>query len=236
MSNSESLTVGNEGSLDGGLNGDYDLHVGSVLREAWSKLDGAKFPLLAATISYGLILAGLGIIINIALVALGEQENTWVEAVGHSVPGFLCLPLAAGIWAMGLRQSCGADVPFKTLFAYFHLLLPILGMMILFYVFVLVGFALLVIPGVYLLISYIFALPLILDKGLGPFEALETSRKALHSHWFQALGIFLSLMLLNLMGGALAGIGLIWTVPLSILTQSVMYRRVFGVESRTLSG
>lgn len=35
----------------------------------------------------------------------------------------------------------------------------------------------LVLPGIYLAVSYQLSLPLVADKGLGPWEAMETSRK-----------------------------------------------------------
>lgn len=42
------------------------------------------------------------------------------------------------------------------------------------------GFMLFIIPGLYLLLGYFFALPLVVDHGVGYWESLETSRKAVH--------------------------------------------------------
>jgi hypothetical protein len=47
------------------------------------------------------------------------------------------------------------------------------------------------IPGLYLQIAWLFSLPLVADRGLGFWEALETSRRAATRHWFKLFALFL---------------------------------------------
>lgn len=45
----------------------------------------------------------------------------------------------------------------------------------------------------------------------------------------------LLLMLINTIAMIPLGIGLIWTVPWSVLTMSMVYTKLFGVEPETLA-
>lgn len=48
-----------------------------------------------------------------------------------------------------------------------------------------------VLPGIYLLIAWVFSLPLVADRGLGFWGALETSRRAATRHWFKIFALFI---------------------------------------------
>lgn len=50
---------------------------------------------------------------------------------------------------------------------------------------VFVGLALCVVPGIFLLVVWAFAIPLVADKRLGFWDALELSRKMATRYWFQ---------------------------------------------------
>lgn len=45
-------------------------------------------------------------------------------------------------------------------------------------------------PGIYLQIAWLFAIPLVADRGLNFWEGLESSRRAITPHWFSFLGLF----------------------------------------------
>jgi hypothetical protein len=77
-----------------------------------------------------------------------------------------------------------------------------------------VGFMLFLLPGIYLLVAYSFSFMLIVDRGLGAWEALETSRRVVNKNWWGVFGLTLVILLL-IAGGMLAG-GLVFGVPLGI--------------------
>ena len=93
-----------------------------------------------------------------------------------------------------------------------------------------IGFFLLIIPGVYLSVAYLFALPLVVEKGLSPWPALETSRRAVSTHWFRIFGLFFVLGVLLLLG-FITIIGWLWTGPLWYTAYGVAYREIFGIET-----
>lgn len=55
----------------------------------------------------------------------------------------------------------------------------------------LLGFILLIIPGMYLSIAYLFTWLLIVDKQLDFWKALEVSRRVISAQWWRMLGLML---------------------------------------------
>ena len=90
-----------------------------------------------------------------------------------------------------------------------------------------VGYVLLIVPGIYLSVAYLFALPLLVQEQMGIVEALEASRKALTHCWFNVFGLLLVLALINGLAAVPLGIGLIWSVPLTVVSIGLAYRKIF---------
>jgi len=76
----------------------------------------------------------------------------------------------------------------------------------------------LILPGLYLSIAYTFTMPLIVDKNMGVWDAMELSRKTVTKHWFKVFGLVLLLGIIALISAIPLGAGLIWTVPLMFMT------------------
>jgi uncharacterized membrane protein len=62
------------------------------------------------------------------------------------------------------------------------------------------GFLCLVLPGIYLSVAWMFTLPLVMDKHLDFWSAMEVSRKVVTRHWFKCLGLSIVLLLLPFAG------------------------------------
>jgi uncharacterized membrane protein len=133
-------------------------------------------------------------------------------------------PITTGFMLMGVNRAAGSGIDSGFLWSYF----PQTGKLFLGYLLMGLGFMLLIIPGIYLSVAYVFAMPLIADKKMGVWQALETSRKTISKHWFSYAGLILMLSLVNLLGVISLGIGLIWTIPWSINSLGVAYRDAFG--------
>ena len=94
-----------------------------------------------------------------------------------------------------------------------------------------IGFFLLVLPGIYLSVAYSFALPLVVDRGLRFWPAMETSRQIVSRNWFAIFGFLLAIAAINFIGALLFGVGLLVTVPWSVCTIAVAYARIVGLEA-----
>jgi hypothetical protein len=74
--------------------------------------------------------------------------------------------------------------------------------------FIVVGFFLLVIPGIYLVVAYTFSYLLIVDRRLGVWQALEGSRRVVNKHWWGVLGLALMMGIVIVGAGTVGAVGL----------------------------
>jgi uncharacterized membrane protein len=93
------------------------------------------------------------------------------------------------------------------------------------------GFFLLVLPGIYLAVAYSFAPYLIVEKNMGVWEALETSRKAITTCWWRYFGLLLIAVLLCIVGTIPLFIGLIWVLPILAIAIGEVFVATFETAS-----
>jgi uncharacterized membrane protein len=98
-------------------------------------------------------------------------------------------------------------------------------------IFIALGFLLLILPGIYLAVAYSFVIPLILERKMGFWQAMETSRKVITKRWFAFLGLGLLMFVINLAGIIPLGLGLLVTIPLTYCTYVAAYESVLGMNA-----
>jgi hypothetical protein len=84
------------------------------------------------------------------------------------------------------------------------------------HVFRTVGFFCLILPGIYLTVAYTFAFILPIDKGLGFWEAMETSRKTITRQWWRVFGLLLIAIPFMILGAVALGVGIFVAIPLIV--------------------
>jgi len=173
----------------------------------------------------------------------------------------LTVPLYAGVSIAGFKLMSDQEVSFSDFFRGFRYLTPLvllavfIGIVVFLTILVFAiplgiglamvdqgggsgGLVLGIILGllslvvmVYLTVSYTFAQMLIVDRRLGVWQAMETSRKVATKQWFTIFGFVLVVGLLNVLGVLALLIGLLVTMPVAYLALAVAYREIFGLES-----
>lgn len=231
-----------EGSLEKALQGDYTIDISSIFKEAWELTKGIKGKVWGYLI---LAYLAMGILLMIPSLLFGGfmAANPNAMAPGSSPPisflivlySVLLLGSAAilpGYFMYPIQRSVSKEPPpFSVFFSYAKYFFPVAALLVLTYILMGIGYLLLVIPGVYLAIAYAFVVPLKLDRSLGIWESMETSRKAVTKKWFSIFGLFLLMGLTAGIGTTITlGIGSIWLVPWSMMVLGVTYRRMFGVK------
>jgi hypothetical protein len=212
------------GSLEDALAGRYNFEIGDVMREAWSLTSGMKGAFWgAATILYLIYM----VVMLVGMLVF--KDSAVLRMIFNILLGAVAPVFFIGLIAMGLRRAAGLSVDFSTGFGSFGKAAPAFIAGLLNTVLTYIGILLLIIPGIYLAIGYSMSLPLIVDRNLSPWQALETSRKAVTKRWFQYFGLFFLVGLLVFLSAIPLGIGLIWTGPWAINVMGVVYRRTFGV-------
>ena len=86
------------------------------------------------------------------------------------------------------------------------------------------GFLALIIPGIILSMGLAFVPYLVVDRGLGPIEAMKESWRITKGHKWQLLLLFLALLGINLLGILALIIGIFVTVPITMLAFAHAYR------------
>lgn len=89
---------------------------------------------------------------------------------------------------------------------------------------VIVGLILLIIPGIIAALMLLFSNYLVIDKNLGPIEALKESMRITKGHKWQLLLLVLAVACMNILGALAFFVGLLVTVPISILAMAHVYR------------
>lgn len=228
------------GTLQGGINGDYDFKIGDVISEAWKKTSGLKGPFWGALILIVLIFMVVGLVLTVALVGVGGaggaeggsrgQVSIVAQLIINLVMFAISYPLVAGIIMMGVRRSVDLPISFKLVFSYFGFAGTIIVAAILMTILTSIGYLLLFLPGLYLAVAYMLAIPLIVEKKLGAWQAMEASRRAITHHWFKVFFLFFLMMLIAIVSAIPLFLGLIWTYPMMFNVMGIIYREMFGVE------
>jgi uncharacterized membrane protein len=103
-----------------------------------------------------------------------------------------------------------------------------LGTTLLFSVVVLVGFILLIVPGIILGIMFGFAAYIVADKGLKPIEAFKESARLTEGNRWNLFRLGLALLGINILGALALLVGLFVSLPISVLAMVHAYRTLDG--------
>ena len=86
------------------------------------------------------------------------------------------------------------------------------------------GLILLIVPGIVIMTMLAFVKLLIIDRHLGPIEAMKESARITHGHRLEILLLFLFLLAINVLGAIPLFLGLLLTVPVSMIAIAHAYR------------
>jgi predicted Ser/Thr protein kinase len=194
------------------LTRDYDLDIRSCLRRGWALVKSDFWP-----------------IVGITALAVLLLQAAYSTAVGLVVGG----PLMGGLALYYLKRIRGEPAVLDTIFSGFRVaFLPLLLAGLVTFLLKLVGFLCFILPGIYLAVIWIFTMPLVIDKRLDFWQAMELSRKVVTKHWWKFLGFWLLLALMNVVGVIPCGIGLFITAPITAAALMYAYEDILGVAGR----
>jgi uncharacterized membrane protein len=207
---------------------DYDVKIGDYFSRGW-EIFKQKAPLF---ILFTLLLFIIQVVIAVLPYPLGSNSD---EPVPGGILNFafnvITPALTAGYYFVAFQLARGRDAVFGDFFLGCNKFLPIFLTALVAGILTAIGFVLLILPGIYLAVAYLFAQPLVIDKSADFWQAMETSRKLITKKWFSFFGLLLLLFLLNLAGAIVLGIGLLVTVPLSVCIISAAYEDIVGLNS-----
>jgi hypothetical protein len=189
------------------------IDIGSAVSRGWALVRDNMGLLIGASV--------LGWLITIGLA--------FVPVVGWVV-GFVLL---GGLDYMIIRRIRGEAVQIGDVFAGFNLAflhLALAGLVK--WLLTSLGFMLCILPGIYLAVAYVFALPLVIDKKMEFWPAMEVSRQVVHRHWWSIFALGIVLWIIACVGFLVCFVGALVTIPVASAALMYVYEDLFGPEGR----
>ena len=94
--------------------------------------------------------------------------------------------------------------------------------------FTIIGYVLCILPGLYLVVAWTFAIPLVMDRQLAFWDAMELSRKVITRHWFVFFGLVLVAGLVAALGFLALCVGIFVSMPVCWAAILYAYEDLFG--------
>ena len=96
------------------------------------------------------------------------------------------------------------------------------------------GLFIFIIPAIYVVVTYSFALYLLIDKKIGIQESLAESARISRGYKIELLKFWLVLLCINIVGAALFLVGLLFSLPISFLAIIYVYRGLLKEDTAPL--
>jgi uncharacterized membrane protein len=154
------------------------------------------------------------------------------QLVGTVIYSFLYYLALAGLTNVALKQIRGEPFGFADSLSMRGRAPAVLMAILLIGLVSGVGFLLCCFPGMIALGGFMLAFPLMLDRGLGPAEAMRQSWNALRSQLVMAVLLYFVLAILMTTGIYLCGIGVLVGAPIFVLGITLVYRDLFMTSAQ----
>ncbi|KKQ51357.1 MAG: hypothetical protein US70_C0018G0009 [Parcubacteria group bacterium GW2011_GWD2_38_11] len=208
---------------------DRSISIGNAFDFSWKSFKSNMKFLLLLALSYFAISVLMSILQEIA-------KNNTVLSLAFSLLGvFVSILISIGIIQVILKISRGNQAKIAELLGGMRYFWKFIGGGLLYCLILLVGYILFIIPGIVWQMKYGFFQYLIIDKDMGPIEAIKESGKITYGFKWQIFFLHFVIMLLFIGGILFFGVGIFVAYPLSLLMMTYAYRRMIGEEINVIS-
>lgn len=162
-------------------------------------------------------------------VLIGATVLCWLMSMVPVVGWLLGTVLVGGLHYMFLRRIRGEVVQIGDVFAGFNIAflhLVLVGLIT--WLLICLGLVLCILPGIYLAVGYVFAVPLVIDKRMDFWPAMEVSRQVVHRHWWSMLGLMIVLAIVACAGFLACFVGALISIPVASASLMYVYEDLFG--------
>jgi hypothetical protein len=200
-----------------------------AISQAWAAIQ----PHLGVYIGAAAVVMFVSVASNILQLALtppaanGQQTLSLVPLAVAFVGALINLFFHCGFIRMAINHLRTGTPNFGDMFSVGDVYLSSFAAFILICIATFLGGCLCLIPGLLLAALFMFTFPLIVDRRMGPIEAMGASFEALKPQMWMALLYGIVVYILMFAGVAACFIGLLITFPLGIMTLAVTYRNFF---------
>ncbi|MBU1261532.1 DUF975 family protein [bacterium] len=175
-----------------------------------------------------LIVTFLIIFVPSFISGLIKERASALSIIIDIVVWVLQLVIGMGLIRIALKFCGNEKGEFADIFSCFSLFFKYLFSSVFYGLIVLGGIILLIIPGIIWAIKFQFFSYFIVDKGLGPIEALKRSSAITKGTKWNLFLFSILLILINLLGILCLFIGLFATLPITMVAQAFVYRQLLA--------
>ena len=198
-----------------------DLSVGHLFSRGWETFKANFWLSLGIAVLY-LVLTSLG-----SGGAGHGGFSGFLNLVGFVIAG----PLTAGVYNVYLRMARGESVEFASMFDGFKQMGKSVGVYWLMLLATIVGFVLLVVPGIVLGLGLLPAMFLVLDGNLGVMDTLKRSWEMTNGYKWQLFLVALAVVGINILGLVALVIGVFITMTVTMLIFAAAYDELAGAKA-----
>ncbi len=189
----------------------YDLPIGDCIRQGWD-----------------LALQNLGPFVGFTCIVIAIHVALAFIPILGWIAGVVINPaLSAGYFIYVSKKIRGEAAEFQDFFGGFDYLGQLFLVGLVSGILIAIGILLCIVPGLYLMVGYMFASFLVVARRLDFWPAMETSRRAVTDNLGEMIVLLLALLGINVLGALACLVGLIVTVPLSYCALVVAYHKIF---------
>jgi len=203
----------------------------SKKKEKWFSIgEVIKFGRTKSKKHMGKFILGFAIYIIIETISSSFGRNPDTESVLPRVISIIVtlITMWLGLWFRNLALHIVDDTKakFSDVFVGYKKTVRYISAKIIWGFIILVGFFLLIIPGIFRALKLSFIPYLILEKNLGPIKAIKESRKMTKGWTGEILVVGILCWLINILGFIAIFVWLLWTVPLILIANAYLYRKI----------
>lgn len=201
--------------FDSYVNVSFSLNVREYIEQAWNMFKEHTGEFVGFTL----------------VIFVATAVSSRISTAGSLIISAAAASFYAGYAIVAFRLLSGQSFQFSDFFRGFNYFLPLFLAGLAGGFLVGVGLILLLVPGIYLEVCYMFTTFLIIDYRMDFWQAMETSRRIISKHWFTFFGFSFVLFAINLLGVLALGIGTFVTIPVSACATAIAYKKLMGLHS-----
>ena len=204
-----------------------DFSAGAAIRFGWETFKRRPWFFIGSTLLILLASAlSNGLTSGIDATFTGSVEDPSI--VGTLINLALGTLISMGATAFYLAAHDNPDTADLSLLWHPRPFWKYVGASLLFSLAVGIGLVLLIVPGIIFGLMFMFAPFIVIEREVGPIDAMNASNQLTRGHKWQLLGLVLLLVLINLLGLMALVVGMLVSIPVSTLAFVHAYRVLGG--------
>jgi len=199
------------------------LNLKEIFQFGWDKFKENAALLIGTTAIYYVLTLFLTFLFQ-KLIPI-EHSTLWLT-VTRTISALIGMYFLIGLFRIALAIANDQIVHWTEIFKNGEYLFNYFFAYILYFLVFAIGLVLLIFPGIIWGIQFSFYPCFIIDKKMNAIDALKASSALSKGYKWELFGFYILLIILNAIGTILLGIGLLVSIPISLLAYVYVYRKL----------